>query len=427
MGGSSIFSPMKNMLYFLGIVMVSASCNSSVKEDENLLQNLMRTQPEKFAHVLDSPQRYETQIIYTQINRDENNDPSFKSFYYNFDSSYYFYPASTVKFPSVLLALEKLNELNVQHLDKFTPMRHDSVYAGQLSVATDTTSENNMASVAHYVKKILVVSDNDAYNRLFEFLGQQAFNDRLHEKGYAGTRIIHRVERPLSADENAHTEAVTFFQKEGVVYEQPMLATEPYQPNQKIVRGRGYYKGDSLVLEAFDFSGKNFFPLHEQQRMLQAVLFPQSVPAKARFNLSAADRAFVLKYMSQLPTETLYPPYAQDTATYSDAYCKFFMYGGGGTIPHDYIRIFNKVGDAYGYLLDNAYIVDFKNNIEFMVTAVIHVNNDGIYNDGQYEYDKIGYPFYKNIGNLLYEYELARPRQHKPNLTEFIFDYDRKK
>lgn len=407
--------------------MAIIACKPSVKEDENFLKNLMRTQPEHFSHVLDSPQRYETQIIYTQINRDENNVPSFKTFYYNFDSTYYFYPASTVKFPSVLLALEKLNQLNIQHLDKFTPMQHDSVYAGQLSVSIDTTAENNMPSIAHYAKKILVVSDNDAYNRLYEFMGQKNFNDILHAKGYTGTRIIHRLERPLTPDENAHSEAITFFQKDGVVYEQPMLVNEPYQPKEKILRGRGYYKGDSLVSEAFDFSGKNFFPLHEQQRMLQAIIFPQSVPANARFNISDEDRAFVLKYMSQLPTETKYPPYYTDTATYSDAFCKFFIYGGGGNIPHDHIRIFNKVGDAYGYLLDNAYIVDFKNNIEFMVTAVIHVNNDGIYNDGQYEYDRIGYPFYKSIGNLLYEYELTRPRKHQPDLSEFVFDYDLKR
>jgi hypothetical protein len=127
--------------------------------------------------------------------------------------------------------------------------------------------------------------------------------------------------------------------------------------------------------------------------------------------------------MSQLPTETSYPPYNKDTTYYTDAYCKFFMFGGKGTIP-DNIRIFNKVGDAYGYLLDNAYIVDFENNIEFMVTAYILCNKDEVFNDGIYDYDRVGFPFFKNLGRLLYQYELQRPRKVKPNLSAFKVQYD---
>lgn len=231
---------MKKWLIIVGLGGMLGACNSSIKEDANLVENLMRSKPEQFRTVLDSADYYEVQVIYTQINRDENNLPSFKSFYFHFDSTQYFYPASTVKLPAVLLSLEKLRELNIQHLDKYTPMLHDSMYSGQLSVHKDTTSENNMASVAHYAKKILIVSDNDAYNRLYEFMGQKEFNNQLRKKGYTYTRILHRLERPLSRDENAHTEAVTFFQKHGPVYEQPMLVNEPlYEAPQRILSGIG--------------------------------------------------------------------------------------------------------------------------------------------------------------------------------------------
>ncbi|GCC53580.1 hypothetical protein SanaruYs_38250 [Chryseotalea sanaruensis] len=383
----------------------------------------MKSKPDKFQQILDSSDFYEVQIIYTQVNRDLENKPSFKSFYFNLDSGQYFYPASTVKLPAVLLALEKLRALNVQHLDKYTPMLHDSVYSGQSSVQKDTTSANSMASVAHYAKKILVASDNDAFNRLYEFIGQENFNKELRKKGYTDTRILHRLERALSLDENAHTEAIRFFQKHGVVYEQPMLMNEtPYAPSTSILKGKGYIKKDTLVSNPFDFTYKNFFPLDEQQRMMQAIIFPETVPAESRFVIPEEDRAFVLQYMSQLPTETTYPPYNQDDY-YTDAYCKFFMFGGNGAMPKN-IRIFNKVGDAYGYLIDNAYIVDFGNNIEFMLSAVIHVNKDGIYNDGKYEYESIGQPFFKNIGNLIYEYELSRIRQHQPDLSAFKFEYE---
>lgn len=403
-------------------LLVAFSCKKAIVEDEQFLRNLMETQREQFIQVLDSADVYDVQIIYTQINRDEKNIPTFKSFYYNFDSSRYFYPASTIKFPAALLALDKLNTLSIPQLDKYSPIHHDSVYAGQLSVWQDTTSENHMPSVAHYIKKILVVSDNDAYNRLYEWVGPVPANNRLRELRYASTRMIHRLERPLTPDENAHTEAITFFQKDKIVYKQEGGAFPAFVPKEKILRGKGFIKNDSLVNKPFDFSYKNFFPLHEQQNMLKAILFPESKMGKS-FNLTEDDRKFLLQYMSQLPTETSYPPYNKDTTYYTDAYCKFFMFGGKGTIP-DNIRIFNKVGDAYGYLLDNAYIVDFENNIEFMVTAYILCNKDEVFNDSIYDYDRVGFPFFKNLGRLLYQYELQRPRKVKPNLSAFKVQYD---
>jgi hypothetical protein len=100
------------------------------------------------------------------------------------------------------------------------------------------------------------------------------------------------------------------------------------------------------------------------------------------------------------------------------------MYGDSKKPIPTTIRIFNKVGDAYGYLIDNAYIVDFNTHVEFILSAVINSNMDGIYNDGEYEYHKLGHPFMKNLGRTVYKYELKRKRRHKPDLSEFKLKYD---
>ena len=157
--------------------------------------------------------------------------------------------------------------------------------------------------------------------------------------------------------------------------------------------------------------------------MLKAIVFPNAVPQKMRFNLTPDDRAFVLKYMSQLPTETLYPAYYKDSL-YTDAYVKYFLYGADSTRIPDHIRIFNKVGQAYGFLIDNAYIVDFNEGVEFMLSSVIYVNKDEIFNDDKYEYNKVGFPFMKNLGQLIYDYEKSRQKKIKPDLSEFKFEYD---
>ena len=62
------------------------------------------------------------------------------------------------------------------------------------------------------------------------------------------------------------------------------------------------------------------------------------------------------------------------------------------------LKIYNKVGDAYGTLTDNAYIVDDENGIDFLLTATLLVNSNGVFNDNQYDYETQGLPFLAQLG-----------------------------
>ena len=96
------------------------------------------------------------------------------------------------------------------------------------------------------------------------------------------------------------------------------------------------------------------------------------------------------------------------------------MYGDTkDTIP-DHIKIFNKVGLAYGFLLDNAYIIDTENNVEFILTAVVYHNNNETMNDDTYEYDTITIPFLAELGRKIYNVERAREKEYVPNFGRFI-------
>jgi hypothetical protein len=202
------------------------------------------------------------------------------------------------------------------------------------------------------------------------------------------------------------------------------VSAKNYEPAAPITMGKGFMRGGTLVEEPFDFTHKNYFPLAEQQAILRGVLFPESVPARQRFDLTKADYAFLWQYLSQSPMETKNPAYASDTSLY-DSYCKFLMFGDDKKPMPKNIRIFNKVGDAYGFLIDNAYVVDFDKGVEFMLSAVIHVNEDGIFNDDKYEYETVGFPFLAHLGKIIYEHELKRKRIVKPDLSKFKLTYDK--
>lgn len=416
----SVANTSKRVVCALCAILCVFVVKTHAQKTDKFLDDLLHKSPELFGPVLRNPAKYDVQILYTQINRDAQNRPTFRTFRYRVDKDRYFYPASTVKLPAVLLALEKLNELKV---NRSAVMLTDSAERAQTSVQRDTTAQNGLPSVAHYAKKILLVSDNDAFNRLYEFIGQCDINERLYKKGYRDLRIVHRLSVPFTAEQNRYTNPVRFVDGSRTLYQQPArTCQQAFRPVSAIRRGVGYMKGDSLIRQPFNFTDKNYFALEEQQAILKAILFPDDVPARQRFNLTRDDYQFLYQYMSQLPRETAFPKY---DSTYYDSYCKFLLAGDQKTPFPSRIRIFNKVGDAYGYLIDNAYIVDFDKGIEFLLAAVIYVNEDGVFNDDKYEYDAVGMPFLGNLGRVIYDYEAKRKRPNRPNLNRFRANYDR--
>ena len=185
--------------------------------------------------------------------------------------------------------------------------------------------------------------------------------------------------------------------------------------------GAGFYRSGEIVNEPFDFSKKNRLALTTIHNIVRSVMFPAAVAKKQRFKLTKDDYEFLRKYMSMTPLESKFPFY--DNENYWDASVKFLLYGKEKNVSKNGIRIFNKVGDAYGFLTDAAYIVDFTNNVEFMLSAVIHCNSDGIFNDDKYDYDDVGFPFMKHLGQAIYDHELKRKKKIDPDLAEFRFNY----
>ena len=411
------FSYKFNLLIIISASIMAISCNS---KSDNPLNKILSQEDTLISKVIDKADKYEVQIIYTQIDRDSANTAHFTDFEYRLDSSVYFYPASTVKMPVAFLALEKLNELKKQgfQIDRYTALEIDSVRAYQSSVKKDTSSKNGYPSIVHYIKKIFLVSDNDAYNRLFEFLGRDYINSKFEEKGIVPGRITHRLSS-FNVD-NKYSNPISFFD-DSIQYQQEEIISETeYLPLKlsKTLKGKGYFdKNNELVNQAKDFSKKNYLPLKSLHQIIQRVIFPENFSENERFNLSEDDYGFLYKYMGMLPAESDYPKY--DTKEYYDSYVKRFMFGDKKAPIGTHIRILNKPGLAYGYLIDCAYIVDFENKIEFFLSAIIHVNENGIYNDDKYEYDQIGMPFMAELGRKIYEHELNRERKIIPDLNKF--------
>jgi hypothetical protein len=416
---------MKRFCFWIVVIITTGTLSGQPRTD-TLLQNiLLASESEIVRHVIADPDTFRLQIIYTQINRDIHNVPSFHNYYFNFKDDMYFYPASTVKLPLALLALEKINKMGRKDVTKFTSLQFDSSFAWQVPSTYDSTSESNLPSIAHYIRKAFLVSDNDAYNRMYQFVGQGSINNTLQSKGYRHTLILRQF-MGLTEEQNRYTNQVRFLDKSGKVFytQEPQYNREYLQDAGSVKVGKTYLnRNDSMVNAPMDFTRANRIGLVDLQQMLQSVMFPESVPLHQQFLLTKSDRDFLYQFLSQYPSETNYPKY--DTSQYYDSYVKFFFRHGSHRMPA-HVRVFNKSGWAYGFLTDVSYVADFKNHVEFMLTATIYTNSDGVLNDDRYDYEKVGWPFLYDLGQAIYQYELSREHKVKPDLSPFRAKYEKR-
>ena len=363
-----------------------------------------------FLERIASEPKHEVQILYTQIDRNAENRRVFQSFSWQLDPSRYFYPASTVKLPAAILALEKIQANPL--LERDSRMLTEPLTAvGDLRKAAEN-------SVERHIREIFLFSDNAAYNRLFELVGPEALTQGLLDRGYRGVRIFHRLETGRMPGEII-LNPIRFLSPPGDELQRlPERRFENrYRAPAPIRKGRAHWSKGKLIEEPMDFASSNAFPLEAQQRTLRALVFPDSIPEAQRFRLEDENRRYLLREMALWVSEPGQADDRRKNEKISDSYTKMLFYGTEQPAKEDpEVRSFGKSGMAYGWLTDNAYLVDFKSGVEFFLSATIHVCANDTYNDDVYEYDTIGLPFLKELGRAVYFHELERTR---PRAVDF--------
>ncbi len=351
-----------------GACTASNPIEQALHADEPALRVVMQNLPE-----------HQVQILFTEIERGADGSVSFREHSFGLDDNRYFYPASTAKLPVALLALEKLQEL--EGVD-----RHSRYTVGEAGAESSFTED---------LIALFVVSDNPANNRLYEFLGNDEINLRLQRKGL-GARIAHRL--GIRDSDSLRTQAITFSRPEGGPLRIGPIDNSPIEvlPLDNLLQGSAYIADGSRIEEPFDFSDNNYLPLSSLHQITQRLVFPEAFTEEERFHLSDEHREFVLDTMRTLPREAGY-----DESEYPDGRLKYFLFGDSRDRIPEHIEIYNKIGRAYGYLTDSAYIVDRRTNREFLISATIRVNANETFNDDIYEYVEIGLPFLAELGRQL--------------------------
>ncbi len=335
-----------------------------VVNDSNLVEAVLR-QPSSWhiaPYILNDPGKYKVQILYTEIIRQPDGMVIFVPHKYRVDANDYFYPASSIKLAAVLAATDKANNVGANIWCKFMG------------------EEYGAGTLAQYISKILTYSDNSSFNILYDFLGHKEFNQSLWAHGYDSVHVFHRLEvvsNGLAA------------QGYQLKYNGKTVFSEPHRTSNLSFTNASM--NNLWVGGSKSFVKNNNISIEDLQNLLKEVFFPETLPVKQGFNLTPGDRKFIKQEM---------------LGSGSGKY-KWFLCGGSGQMPKG-IRIYNKIGNAWGFLVDNAYIVDDAGN-EFLLTATIYCDIN------RQAYSSVGMPFMRSLGYLFWDITKSRNEARSSN------------
>ena len=358
---------------------------------------LLKKYPRWFSQITEDSASSNIQVYFTEISRNAANAPVAKTYSYNGSESIYFYPATVVGLPIAILALQKVQELAPRGITVNTTMITERSSSSQTATYNDPFTPNGKPTVGGYIKRMLLYEDEEAFNRLYEFLGQQYINDALHKTGFAEVQILERLGLFLNEKENAATNPVKFLDDRGnLMYTQPMLINSQTYPKRNDYVGTSYYSNGTLYKNPMMFSYKNKIALSSLQALMQMLALPSLFGSNRQLVLSEQHRNLLLGYMSGntvLNAQSNYPPHRPQPLT--NALKEKF--------PQHMINVIELGGKGYGQVTQLAYVSDATTGIEYFVSATILANSKTVLNSGKYEYNEKAYPFLKNLIIAMHE------------------------
>lgn len=406
------------------LLLLPAAQGSGFQTDSKLLSGFLDQAAaslgkEKESWIADAQLR----VIYVQINRSQGGVPNLTYHHLGTASTAYYNPASLVKLPVSLLALERLNKLKRESAPWIRrESRLEVIPAGdcQVTIQEDPNAKEGYPNLAQYIRRILTVSDNPSYNRVFDFLGQKTIHDELVRKGYGNTRISTRFSE-CTPYQNRYTPYLRFFDVGDANILHQAASFNPdsswlYKPGR--TAGKAYKEDGRIVRKPKDFGWSNEVPLQDELDMLIRFILPETVEKRMQWDLTPDDRAFLFQYLSTTPSKSGLLEYA-DTTRFPKHLKKYFL--RNASINHrqnDSLKVFNIVGLAYGFISDVSYVVDFGTGTEFFLAATMIANENGIIGDGRYDYEKEAFPLFGKLFDLVFQHELNRKRGHAGHFLE---------
>ncbi len=257
---------------------------------------------------------------------------------------------------------------------------------------------------------MFVISNNETYNALYHFLTPHYIKSKLIEKKYTNVNIFRDFSGCSKLDtliNNGYTITNNniILKTQSASYMLYQDAIKYYKETYNKLIGTAYYDNDdSLINTPKNYNYQLDFPLIEAHQMLQALVFKNVKSKKKSWHINDDNRNILLKYLGLFPSEMQNKYVTNDSIKIEENQFKYILFGDSlNQFNKSDIRTISKIGYSYGFVTETAYVIDFKNKIDFFITIGMYVNDDGISNDGKYENISIAKPFFAKFSQLVYK------------------------
>jgi Beta-lactamase enzyme family len=334
-------------------------CNTIHPKQMTDLSPVLQGCSNKFEGVIVSPESFRAQVLISEVVTNTFGQTTLKRHGYRVGAEY-FYPASTVKLCAAVVALQAVEKLQPPSLATDladVPMEIAPLFPGDAPQISDASNvEGGHITVALEMRKISLVSDNQAFNRLYDLVGHEQLNRAMHDLGLRSVVINHRLSETRTIPDMRASAAVTFRVVSGEAIAVPSRNSKLMLTNdaRNLLVGNGYMKGKDLVQTPMDFSARNGISLVDLQDLLVKVARPDIDLGTPPLKLTTLHRARLLQAMTEYPRESANPAYA--AKDYPDEYSKFLLPGLRRVFPSmtpgERVDSTGKIGRAYGFSIE---------------------------------------------------------------------------
>ncbi|MGB1699898.1 MAG: serine hydrolase [Nannocystaceae bacterium] len=315
----------------------------------------------------------------------------------------YLYPASAIKVFASVGFLLWLQEQRVRVPSLGLDAEIFSCEEAQCAPIEETSDrDRSTLTIGHVIRKMHLVSNNQAFNMLFDLVGHRELHERFWGLGYKSLRVHHRMYGKGDALAQRTTPRLRIRTRDGVFIEIPERRSDlvvPPTPATQLLVGRAHRKGGRrLVDEPMNFAQKNFVSMHDLHRLIVEI-HGFGGGEKANLSLEEDLRDFLLDAMTTPAHESKNPSYPnyQDSVRRLKPTCSGLQAEGEVST----LKCANKAGNAYGFLIDNSLIKNTATGDAVAITVGIYVNPNEVINDNEYAYDEQGRPFMAALGSQL--------------------------
>ena len=261
------------------------------------------------------------------------------------------------------------------------------------------------ATLRSFLAATLIESSNPGFNALYDIAGMEACNQQMWAAGFDQIRLFNRLQMG-GTDPDAHRfvpsvdaridgEWVTLLDAR----ETPVDNTPPDNTGARLDIGEAYIDDNTLarVEEPLSFARKNWISLRDLQGIILNLIHPDLDGPERDLGLTDEHRQLLVDIMTGPLSDA-----GGTSAADRESRFKPLIPGVLRVIPdRAQLQYTNKAGRAYGFHLDSAYIRNLQNGRSFYVAVTIHVDYDGVMNDGAYRHEAVSFPFLQDVGEVL--------------------------